>query len=265
MWFFFALIMIASYTANLAAFLTVETLERPIESVEDLAAQSDIWYGAVRGGSTYSFFEKSDDEVYQKLATFMSGIHQGEVMMKNNEAGLNKVLEAEGKYAFFMESAQIQYHQERKCKLSQVGGLLDSKGYGIATRLGTPYKGMLDQAILKMMEQGVLHRLKVKWWKQKRGGGACEAEKSGGGVKPLGLSNVAGVFLVTMLGCLVAAVFAVTEFLYGTRQTAVVGGVGWLQEIVIELKFILSCIGNTKVKLVSAIKFHVSIIYEPDH
>ena len=38
-WFFFALIMIASYTANLAAFLTVETLERPIESVEALAAQ----------------------------------------------------------------------------------------------------------------------------------------------------------------------------------------------------------------------------------
>ena len=35
MWFFFALIMIASYTANLAAFLTVETLERPIESVEE--------------------------------------------------------------------------------------------------------------------------------------------------------------------------------------------------------------------------------------
>ena len=34
--------MIASYTANLAAFLTVETLERPIESVEDLAAQNEV-------------------------------------------------------------------------------------------------------------------------------------------------------------------------------------------------------------------------------
>jgi hypothetical protein len=39
MWYFFALIMIASYTANLAAFLTVETLEKPIESAEDLAEQ----------------------------------------------------------------------------------------------------------------------------------------------------------------------------------------------------------------------------------
>ena len=37
MWFFFALIMIASYTANLAAFLTVDKMITPIENAEDLA------------------------------------------------------------------------------------------------------------------------------------------------------------------------------------------------------------------------------------
>ncbi len=37
MWFFFAMIIIASYTANLAAFLVIETLEEPIKSADDLA------------------------------------------------------------------------------------------------------------------------------------------------------------------------------------------------------------------------------------
>ena len=73
MWYFFALIMIASYTANLAAFLTVETLERPIESVEDLAKQQDIWYGALAGGSTARFFENSNNDIYEALWQFMSG------------------------------------------------------------------------------------------------------------------------------------------------------------------------------------------------
>lgn len=48
--------MISSYTANLAAFLTVERMITPIESVEDLAEQNKIAYGTLEGGSTMTFF-----------------------------------------------------------------------------------------------------------------------------------------------------------------------------------------------------------------
>ena len=41
-WWFFTLILISSYTANLAAFLTIERLVAPIEKVEDLAKQTNI-------------------------------------------------------------------------------------------------------------------------------------------------------------------------------------------------------------------------------
>jgi hypothetical protein len=59
MWWFFTLIMISSYTANLAAFLTVERMDSPIESAEDLAKQMKIKYGALKGGSTVAFFRVS--------------------------------------------------------------------------------------------------------------------------------------------------------------------------------------------------------------
>lgn len=39
-WWFFSLIMIASYTANLAAFLTTQRLESPIDDIEALAKQT---------------------------------------------------------------------------------------------------------------------------------------------------------------------------------------------------------------------------------
>lgn len=55
-WWFFALIVISSYTANLAAFLTMERMDASIENVEDLAKQNKIKYGAVLGGSTLAFF-----------------------------------------------------------------------------------------------------------------------------------------------------------------------------------------------------------------
>lgn len=58
-WWFFTLIIISSYTANLAAFLTVERMDAPIDSADDLAKQTRIEYGAVRDGSTMTFFKVS--------------------------------------------------------------------------------------------------------------------------------------------------------------------------------------------------------------
>ena len=68
----FAMIVIASYTANLAAFLTVETLEKPISSAEDLERQDVIKYGVVNGGSTAKFFQTSANPVYQRMGEFMN-------------------------------------------------------------------------------------------------------------------------------------------------------------------------------------------------
>ena len=54
-WWFFSLILISSYTANLAAFLTVDRMVAPINSADDLASQTEIEYGALDGGSTVQF------------------------------------------------------------------------------------------------------------------------------------------------------------------------------------------------------------------
>jgi len=56
-WWFFTLIIISSYTANLAAFLTIERMLTPIESADDLAKQRQIQYGTLESGSTKDFFK----------------------------------------------------------------------------------------------------------------------------------------------------------------------------------------------------------------
>lgn len=54
------------------------------------------------------------------------------VFAKNNEEGMERVKKGKRLYAFLMESTTLEYITERNCELTQVGGLLDSKGYGIA-------------------------------------------------------------------------------------------------------------------------------------
>lgn len=58
------MIIISSYTANLAAFLTVERMNTPIDSAEDLAKQTKIRYGTYEGGTTSDFFRVSTTAIY---------------------------------------------------------------------------------------------------------------------------------------------------------------------------------------------------------
>ena len=58
------------------------------------------------------------------------------VFPKSNIEGVARVERSNGQYAFLMESTSIEYFTERMCNLTQVGGMMDTKGYGIAMRPG---------------------------------------------------------------------------------------------------------------------------------
>ncbi|KAM6440406.1 glutamate receptor 2 isoform 3-T3 [Liasis olivaceus] len=174
-WWFFTLIIISSYTANLAAFLTVERMVSPIESAEDLSKQTEIAYGTLDSGSTKEFFRRSKIQVFDKMWTYMKSAEPS-VFVRTTAEGVNRVRKSKGKYAYLLESTMNEYIEQRKpCDTMKVGGNLDSKGYGIATPKGSSLRNAVNLAVLKLNEQGLLDKLKNKWWYDK---GECG---SGGG------------------------------------------------------------------------------------
>ncbi len=56
------------------------------------------------------------------------------VFTKSSDEGVARV--KNGSYAFLMESTSNEYIRQRDCELMQIGGLLDSKGYGIGLPAG---------------------------------------------------------------------------------------------------------------------------------
>ncbi|CAF0910875.1 unnamed protein product [Adineta steineri] len=209
-WWYFSMILVSSYTANLAAFLTVERMVTPIESVEDLARQTQIKYGVVRGGSTQHFFDKSDVKVFQRMWAYMQ--QSEDVLVASNEEGINKVRKSKGKYAFLLESTKNEYTNERfPCDTMKIGSNLDSKGYGIATPVGSELREAINIAVLEMSEDGTLNTLKRQWWYNRsecRNGTTKESKQS----NALNLVNVAGIFYILIGGLALAITIAILEF-----------------------------------------------------
>nr|UVX20224.1 ionotropic receptor [Endoclita signifer] len=247
MWWFFALILTSSYTANLAAFLTNDRMEKTIQDVKDLSNQNKIKYGVLEGGSSYNFFKDSNDSIYQRVWTTMESTRPS-VFVSDNKYGVERVLQRKGKYAYFMESTSIEYIMQRKCDLYQVGGNLDFKGYGIALPMNSPYRKNFNKAILKLQETGELDKLKKKWWEEMDIEKKCDEESSGDSEDSMefGLDNVGGVFLVVAMGCVLGAMVTGIEFLWHARSMAVDEKISTKEAIVSELKASLNFNEPTK-------------------
>ncbi|GFN98245.1 glutamate receptor 8 [Plakobranchus ocellatus] len=123
-WWFFALILISSYTANLAAFLTVKKINTPI-----------------------------------KMWAQMSEVEPGS-MVENTTQGFKKVKDEN--YAFFWDTTVNKYQTIMDCDVMEIGPAFDPKGFGIGVPPGATYREELSMAILKLSDQGRLHEIETK-------------------------------------------------------------------------------------------------------
>nr|QRN45436.1 kainate-selective glutamate receptor 1 [Carausius morosus] len=216
-WWFFTLILISSYTANLAAFLTVERMVTPINSPEDLVSQNEVQYGTLKYGATWDFFRRSQITLYNKMWEYMKA--REELFVKSYDDGIERVRKAKGKYALLIESPKNDYINEREpCDTMKVGRNLDSKGFGIATPLGSPLRDAINLAVLSLTENGELTKLKNRWWYDRT---ECRhSDKQDASRNELSLSNVAGIFYILIGGLIMAMAVALLEFCYKSHTEA---------------------------------------------
>lgn len=213
-WWFFTLIIISSYTANLAAFLTIERLLPPINSAKDLVEQKKIQYGTIKSGSTKEFFKTSQVSIYRRIWEVMS--QDTSVFVSTTAEAVRRVRNSKGTYAFFLESVMNDYYNQRKpCNTMKVGENLDSKGYGVATPMNSKLRMSINLAVLILREKGELHKLEKKWWYDK---GQCgQPDKESSKTSALRLSNVSGIFHILMAGLVAAMLVAFLEYLFHSK------------------------------------------------
>ncbi|XP_072312865.1 glutamate receptor ionotropic, delta-1-like [Eucyclogobius newberryi] len=215
-WWLFTLIVCSSYTANLAAYLTVSRMDHHIRTFQDLSRQLDLDYGTVRDSSVYDYFRLKgtnpleQDTAFAELWRTMSRNEGKDFSVSSPSEGIKKVKKTS--YAFLWDLAVLEYSAltDDDCSLTVSGSSPSSKGYGIALQHGSPYRDLFSQRILELAERGDLDVLKQKWWPRS---GRCDLSLSG--TQPVGrslkLHSFTGVFCILAAGLLLACIVAALE------------------------------------------------------
>ncbi|KAE8284000.1 Glutamate receptor ionotropic, NMDA 2C [Larimichthys crocea] len=209
-WAFFAVIFLASYTANLAAFMIQEQYIDTVSGLSDKKFQKPhehyppFRFGTVPNGST----ERNIRSNYPDMHTHM---------MKYNQKGVEEALESlkTGKLdAFIYDAAVLNYMagKDEGCKLVTIGSgkVFATTGYGIALQKDSRWKRHIDLALLQFLGDGDTQRLETVWLS-----GICQNEKNEVMSSKLDIDNMAGVFYMLLVAMgLSLLVFAWEHLLY---------------------------------------------------
>uniref|UniRef100_A0A671P026 Glutamate receptor n=1 Tax=Sinocyclocheilus anshuiensis TaxID=1608454 RepID=A0A671P026_9TELE len=196
-WAFFAVIFLASYTANLAAFMIQEEYVDQVTGLSDKKFQHPndfsppFRFGTVPNGST----ERNIRNNYKEMHSYMTSFHQ-----KNVNEALHSL--KSGKLdAFIYDAAVLNYMAGRDegCKLVTIGSgyIFATTGNGIAIQKDSGWKRAVDLAILQLFGDGEMEEFEALWLT-----GICHNEKNEVMSSQLDVDNMAGVFY--MLGAAMA-------------------------------------------------------------
>ncbi|XP_066567793.1 glutamate receptor ionotropic, delta-2 [Amia ocellicauda] len=223
-WWLFALIVISSYTANLAAFLTITRIENSIQSLQDLSKQTDIPYGTVLDSAVYDQvrtkgmnpFER--DTMYSQMWKMINRTGGAENNVEESKEGIRRV--KYGNFAFVWDAAVLEYVaiNDPDCAFYTVGNTVADRGYGIAMQHGSPYRDIFSQRILELQQNGDMDILKLKWWPKDSQCDLYSSVNTKQKGSALDIKSFAGVFCILAAGVVLSCFIAMIETWWNKRK-----------------------------------------------
>ncbi|KAG5684927.1 hypothetical protein PVAND_014135 [Polypedilum vanderplanki] len=207
-WAMFAVVFLAIYTANLAAFMITREEFHEFSGLDDtrlsrpFSHKPPIKFGTI----PYSHTDSTIAKYFKEMHYYMRKFNKSSV-----SEGVSSVLSG-SLDAFIYDGTVLDYlvQQDEDCRLLTVGQWYAMTGYGLAFSRNSKYVNMFNKRLLEYRANGDLERLRRYWMTGTCKYGKQEHKSS----DPLALEQFLSAFLLLMAGILLAALLLLLEHLY---------------------------------------------------
>ncbi|KAK3773341.1 hypothetical protein RRG08_023223 [Elysia crispata] len=206
-WAGFAMIIVASYTANLAAFLVLDRPEALISGIDDprLRNPNDKFkYATVKGSAVEMYFKRQVE-----LSTMYRNMDKRKAYDTAEEAIAD--IRNGNLQAFIWDSPRLEYEAARFCDLTTAGDLFGRSGLGIGLQKNSPWTHDISMAVLNMHESGFMEQLDNNFILVNSESSCTESNSA---PATLGLTNMAGVFMMVAGGIVAGVLLIFIEITY---------------------------------------------------
>jgi len=146
-WMFASVVFIAYFTATVTSSLTLQQLRGDINGPADLPGKR---IASVKGSTSAEYLQRQHIEVMEYA----------------NIEEAYRALDARQADALVYDAPVLLYYASRegKGKVQVVGPIFRKENYGIVFPPGSPYRKPVNEALLKIKENGTYDRLYAKWF-----------------------------------------------------------------------------------------------------
>ncbi|XP_049311120.1 glutamate receptor ionotropic, NMDA 2B isoform X2 [Bactrocera dorsalis] len=207
-WALFAVVFLAIYTANLAAFMITREEFHEFSGLNDsrlvhpYSHKPSFKFGTI----PYSHTDSTIHKYFKDMHHYMRQYNKTSVA-EGVAAVLNGNLDS-----FIYDGTVLDYlvAQDEDCRLMTVGSWYAMTGYGLAFSRNSKYVQMFNKRLLEFRANGDLERLRRYWMTGTCRPGKQEHKSS----DPLALEQFLSAFLLLMAGILFAALLLLLEHIY---------------------------------------------------
>ncbi|XP_019393965.1 PREDICTED: glutamate receptor ionotropic, NMDA 3B [Crocodylus porosus] len=194
LWAIFCLLVLSSYTANLAAVMVGEKTFEELSGIHDPKLHhpsQGFRFGTVWESSAEEYIKKSFPEMHGYMRRYnVPATTDGVTMLKTEPAKLN---------AFIMDKSLLEYEVsiDSDCKLLTVGKPFAIEGYGIGLPQNSPLTSNISEFISRYKSAGFMDLLHDKWYKMVPCGKRVFAVTE---TLQMGIYHFSGLFVLLCIG-----------------------------------------------------------------